>query len=57
MAHRLSTIKDANEIIVMQYGEIKERGTNEELIALGGVYRNLVNRQLVSEEIAQDNAN
>ena len=41
----------------MQYGEIKERGTNEELIALGGVYRNLVNRQLVSEEIAQDNAN
>jgi len=51
VAHRLSTIKDADEIIVMQYGEIKERGTHDELIKLGGVYKNLVSRQLVSEEI------
>ena len=49
IAHRLSTIKNADEIIVMQKGEIKERGTHDELLKLGGVYKNLVNRQLVNE--------
>jgi ABC-type multidrug transport system fused ATPase/permease subunit len=33
----------------MQKGEIKERGTHDELLKLGGVYKNLVNRQLVNE--------
>lgn len=56
VAHRLSTIKDANEIICMQHGEVKERGTHAELVKIeNGVYRNLVNRQLVSEEIAEAN--
>lgn len=55
VAHRLSTIKDADEILVMQYGEIKERGTHQQLVELNGVYKNLVNRQLVAEEIAQEN--
>ena len=55
VAHRLSTIKDADEIIVMQHGEVKERGNHAELIAMNGVYKNLVNRQLVSEELDKEN--
>jgi len=55
IAHRLSTIRDANEIIVMQHGEVKERGTHEELIDMNGVYKNLVSRQLVAEEIDNEN--
>lgn len=49
----MSTIKNADEIIVMDKGEIKERGKHSELIALNGVYKNLVNRQLVAETIKQ----
>ena len=56
VAHRLSTIKDANEIIVMQHGEVKERGTHQELLDLDGVYKSLVSRQLVAEELEKENA-
>jgi ATP-binding cassette subfamily B protein len=41
IAHRLSTIRKANKIIVLDKGEIKETGTHEELLALGGFYSKL----------------
>lgn len=45
IAHRLSTIRKADKIIVLDKGEIKEAGTHEELLALGGFYSKLHNMQ------------
>lgn len=45
VAHRLSTIMEADRIIVMKDGDIKETGTHQELMAAGGFYRELFNSQ------------
>jgi subfamily B ATP-binding cassette protein MsbA len=47
IAHRLSTVRHADEIIVLQKGEIAERGTHDELIASNGIYKRLVEMQEV----------
>jgi len=52
IAHRISTIKEADEIIMLTEGEISERGTHEELLGLKGAYYELYQKQLLEEIIA-----
>ncbi|EFX62242.1 hypothetical protein DAPPUDRAFT_68106, partial [Daphnia pulex] len=49
VAHRLSTIANADQIIVLQEGSIAERGSHEELLALKGVYAEMWNNQISNE--------
>jgi ABC-type multidrug transport system fused ATPase/permease subunit len=50
IAHRLSTITHADQIIVLEHGSIVERGTHTELLAAGGRYRRMVDRQASSPD-------
>jgi len=51
IAHRLSTIQSADKIIVMHKGEIREKGTHQELLAQGGIYYKLYQLQYKDQEL------
>jgi len=51
ISHRISTVKGADIIIVLDKGMIAEKGTHDELVALGGIYADLYEKQLLEEEL------
>ncbi len=55
ISHRISTVKHADNIIVLKEGEIIESGTHSKLMELGGLYSELYNKQLLEEELKEMN--
>ena len=51
VAHRLSTIINADKILVISNGEIKESGTHKELLKQEGIYYNLYKNQFINEQM------
>ena len=51
ISHRVSTVKDADKIVVLNDGAIAEEGTHDELVALGGIYGELYRKQLLEEQL------
>lgn len=55
ISHRISTVKDADKIIVLAEGKIAEEGTHDELVQLGGIYADIHYRQLLEKELDEIN--
>ena len=56
IAHRLSTVREADQILVLEKGSIVERGKHDELVAKGGLYSDLYNRQDLTGATNQDSS-
>ena len=54
VSHRVSTVKNADQIVVLRNGRIIERGTHDELLALGGYYADLYQKQLLEAELERE---
>src|SRR5205814_10670007 len=54
VAHRISTVKDADEILVLDEGRVAERGTHRDLLERNGIYAQMYRRQLLEEELDVD---
>ena len=52
ISHRISTVRDADQIVVLDAGRVVEKGTHDELIRRGGHYAELYKKQLLEEELA-----
>lgn len=54
IAHRISTIQSADHILVLDDGHVAEYGTHEELMALGGIYRSIYEKQQLEKQLEQE---
>ena len=53
VSHRISTVRDADQIFVLERGRIVERGRHDELVRAGGIYSEMFKKQLLEEELAE----